>query len=222
MRRQGEAVGLETKMPLPISVVIPHKTSRRKFFVEKCLPSVFANDPSEVIVIANDGSEGAAGRFRNWGFEKTSCRLVIFVDDDTVLLPDCLAKMLAAVDGGDAAFAYSDFKEAVYHYGPEREPVKRVVKSFPWDPERLRRGNYISTVSLIRRIGHPSIMPRFDASIRKLDDWDLWLTFSALGARGIYIPEPLFESHVVDQDRISNSESDDAAIKKVKAKWGIP
>jgi hypothetical protein len=77
-----------------------------------------------------------------------------------------------------AAFAYSSFK-----WGWKK------FKLWPFDYEKLRQMPYIHTTSLIRR----QAFPGFDESLKKFQDWDLFLTMAEKGGRGIFIGEVLFK-----------------------------
>ena len=54
------------------------------------------------------------------------------------------------------------------------------------------KGNIVSTMSLVRM----SAKPRFDESLKRLVDWDLWL--SLLPRKGIHCGHPkLFETETI-------------------------
>ncbi|MFA6422553.1 MAG: hypothetical protein WCV92_04085, partial [Candidatus Buchananbacteria bacterium] len=61
-------------------------------------------------------------------------------------------------------------------------------KLWAFDPERLRQMPYIHTSALIRR----EHFPRFDLSLKKFQDWDLWLTMLEQGHEGVWVDEVLF------------------------------
>lgn len=127
-----------------------------------------------VITQANAGSNPA----RNAGFAASMGELVMFCDADAVMTPDALEKLSAALDAHpEASFAYSSFR-----FGWKR------FEGRPFDAAALRKMNYIHTSSLIRR----EHFPGFDENIRRLQDWDLWLTMSEAGHVGIFVPEELF------------------------------
>jgi hypothetical protein len=89
-----------------------------------------------------------------------------------------LATLLAALQGTpEASYAYCSFR-----YG------LKTFRLWPFDGDRLRQMNYIHTSSLIRRADFPG----FDESIRKLQDWDLWLTMLESGRCGVWVPQVLF------------------------------
>lgn len=199
---------------LPISVVIPHIVSRKEFFEKSCLPSVKENRPAQIIIQAGDGN---ACEKRNAGAQSATESYLMFVDDDSVLKKDALEKMLAALlkDPG-ASFAYSDTEMVLYPGIPYPHPAGR-RSAMRWDPASLRRGNYIETMSLMRR----NAFPGFDPAIRRFQDWDLWLTLSARGHRGVYIPEILFELHHFDIG-ITASVPFEESLLAIKKKHKLP
>jgi len=122
-------------------------------------------------------NRGAAAA-RNVGFDHSTGEYLFFCDADIRLQPDALEKMFGALKRNrDAAFAYSQFR-----FG------WKTFTSYPFDPERLKQLNYIHTSSLIRR----SFFPRFDESLKKFQDWDLFLTIAERGGVGVLIPEVLY------------------------------
>lgn len=129
----------------------------------------------EYVVQENKGAAVA----RNVGFDHSSGEYVFFCDADIRLQPDALEKMFGALkQNPGAAFAYCQFRLGF-----------KTFHSFPFDPKRLRELNYIHTSSLIRR----RWFPRFDESLKKFQDWDLFLTIAQKGGRGVFIPEVLYQ-----------------------------
>jgi len=195
---------------LPISVVIPHRKSRADWFREHCLPSVHANNPAEIWI---EDWEGGACEKRNAGAAKANQYYLIFVDDDSILLPGALQTMIEALENDTgASFAYSDTKMVLYPGIPYPNP-EGVRRAHPWSAGSLKYGNYVETMSLMRR----SAFPGFDPSIERFQDWDLWLTLAAAGHRGVYIPKVLFELHHFDIG-ISASVPFESAMAKIKHK----
>ena len=200
-------------MPLPISVIIPHQKHRAEWFKKYCLPAVVANDPAEILI---ESGEGNACEKRNAGAGRAKNPYVVFVDDDSIIYADALPSMLAALERDrGASFAYSDVKTV--HYPGIPSPVPQGTRSSgPWNLERLKRWNYVDTMSLMRR----EVFPGFDVKLRRFQDWDLWLRMGANGRRGVYIPKVLFELHYFDLG-ISAVVPVHEALQAISEKHGI-
>lgn len=122
-------------------------------------------------------NRGAAAA-RNEGAKLAAGDYLLFVDADEELKSHTIEKMVATLEAHpEAAFAYSSFR-----FGWKR------FASRGFDAEALRHGPYIHTTSLVRR----SVFPGFDETLKKFQDWDLWLTIAEHGGKGIWIPEELF------------------------------
>jgi glycosyltransferase involved in cell wall biosynthesis len=180
-----------------ISVIIPCYNHAPT--IGKCLEGVFAQTyPDIETVVVDDGSTddlAAAlapyeGRIRlvrqenrggpaarNRGFLESSGELVLFSDADIVWKHDAFAKLAAALESHpEAAYAYASLK-----FG------WKTFRLWPFDADRLKRHNYIPTGSLIRR----EKFPGFDESLKRFQDWDLWLTMLERGDVGAWVPEVL-------------------------------
>ncbi|MCK9360718.1 glycosyltransferase [Patescibacteria group bacterium] len=173
-----------------ISVIIP--VFNHAEALQACLRSLERQSVQDFeIIIVDDGSTkpvmNAAIRFeknkgapaaRNAGFAQAKGEYVIFLDADAVLRSDALEKLKKTlVKHPDADFAYSSFKFGFKKFA-----------SFPFDRELLKRTNYIHTSALIRR----EAFPGFDESLKKFQDWDLFLTMAEAGRRGVFVNEVLF------------------------------
>lgn len=181
-----------------ISVIIPVYNQADK--IQKCLTSVFSQTYNNLeVIIVDDGSTDhllgvlsaisrpliilqqenrGAPSARNYGFKISTGELVIFLDADIILRPDALEKMYLALKADtDADFVYSSFR-----FGWKK------FKLWPFDVERLKLMPYIHTSSLMRRESFLG----FDESLKKFQDWDLFLTIAERGDRGVFIPEVLF------------------------------
>ena len=183
-----------------ISIVIPTYQHARE--LPACLQSIFRQSFTDYeVIVVNDGStdntlevlepfsdritlidqENRGGNAaRNRGFDASVGKFVLFCDADIVMRPDMLERMLGALEEHpEASYAYASFR-----FG------WKAFRLRPFDPDFLRQMNYIHTTSLMRR----EHFPRFDESIRRLQDWDLWLTMLEQGHVGVWIPEFLFKA----------------------------
>ncbi len=120
-----------------------------------------------------------ANSARNNGFSKSSGDFVIFLDADIKMGDDMLEKMLDKINKNPhSSYVYSSFKFGL-----------KTFKLWPFSATKLKQMPYIHTSSLIRR----EHFPGFDEKMKKMQDWDLWLTMLLNGYRGIWIPEILFK-----------------------------
>ncbi len=203
-------------MPSPkISIIIPVFNRGRE--LAKCLASIkkqtVISPPARggdlggvgvEIIIVDDGSRQPVGDVpgarvirqenkgapaaRNRGFKESSGAYVLFCDADVVMEPDMLAKMSQALDENPGvSYAYSSFK-----FGWKK------FRLWEFDADKLRQMPYIHTTSLMRREHFPGFSAKggpafgWDTSLKRLQDWDLWLTMLEQGHVGKWIDETLF------------------------------
>lgn len=111
--------------------------------------------------------------------------LVFILDADNRLYPHGLERLVTALDAdGDAAFAYG-LHQRFTSAGPAD-----LMNLWPWEPERLRAGNYIDAMALVRA----SVLRRVggyttDQRMHGWEDYDLWCHLAELGERGVFVPE---------------------------------
>ena len=177
-----------------VSIVIPVYNHSAE--LKKCIASIHAQTHQNYeIIVVDDGSDEkvvitdpnirligqpnkGAPAARNKGFEVSKGEYVLFCDADVVMKPNMLARMLCALQSDSkASYAYSSF-----YFGFK----KFTVPTF--SAGKLKGMNYIHTTSLIRRAD----FPKFDESLRRFQDWDLWLTMLSQGKVGVGISEVLF------------------------------
>jgi hypothetical protein len=198
-------------MIYPVSVVIPHTKSRAQFFGSVCLPSVERCNPAQIIVIDR---EGGACEKRNEGASRAVCDYLLFVDDDAELMPGAIGRMLERLQlYHDRAFCYSDRIIVDHLVSP---PKEQFFCSGPWSLTRLQGSNYIDTCSLVRKVSCPG----FDPAIKRLQDWDLWLTIAGRGEAGVYLPGHNHKMHRIDKG-ISDKVSYEESALAVRQKHGL-
>lgn len=188
-----------------IGVVIP--VYNHEEVLRGTLDALFSGTrkPDEVVVI-DDGSEKTLShdlintypnikfiRQKNQGSNVARNNGLKLLDTDYVMCLDADARLekgaLEALEGAlennlDASFAYGSF-----YFG------NKFFKLRPYDFELLKKNNYIHTSALVRRKDHPG----FDESIKRFQDWDLWLTMGEQGKFGIFV-DILTMRVVVDGD----------------------
>jgi glycosyltransferase involved in cell wall biosynthesis len=187
-----------------ISIIIPLYNQAKK--LQYCLESIKNQTFNNYeIIIANDGSTDnveqiyeknkkelglrlelisqenkGANAARNLGLKNSKGEFIIFCDADLTMKPQMLSTMNSALQKNNlASFAYSSFI-----YGHKK------FNSYPYDGEKLKKMPYIHSTSLIRREHFPS--SGWDESLKKFQDWDLWLTMLENGNTGVWINEILY------------------------------
>ena len=202
-----------------ISIIIP--VFNHAHTLKRCFFSIFKQTarPLEVIVV-NDGSidnfkqtigeilavsdykelnikvveqeNAGASLARNMGFRESKGDYVIFWDADTIARPEMLKKMIMTLqNNSQASYVYCQFR-----FGWKK------MKSHKFDPILLKKMNYIDTTSLIRRVDFP--VRGFDESLKRFQDWDLWLTMLAQNKTGVLAPEILFKKIVSGRKGMSS------------------
>ncbi len=137
----------------------------------------------------NQTNKGAPSA-RNRGFKESKGDYLLFCDADARLDPIALEIMLEALKRTpEASYAYSSF-----NWG------KKLFKLDEFNPEQLKKMPCIHSMSLIRRQDFP--VSGWDESIKKFQDWDLWLTMLENGKIGVWIPRVLF--HITTGGTISS------------------
>jgi len=115
---------------------------------------------------------------RNVGAQTTSAQFILFLDADVGLQPTALEAFASVLrEHPEAAYAYSNF-----FWGTKR------FRGRPFDVDALKHRNFIHTTSLMRR----EAFPGFDETLKKFQDWDLWLTMCERGSKGVWIDRELF------------------------------
>ena len=137
--------------------------------------SQMSNVKCQMFSQANQGSNPA----RNRGAKLAKGDFLLFCDADIIMQPVMLKIMLETLKNNpQASYAYCSFK-----YGA------KTFKLWPFDAKKLKQMPYIHTTSLIRK----EHFPNWDEKIKRLQDWDLWLTMLEQSRIGVWIDQILFK-----------------------------
>ena len=148
-------------------------------FEEKIGPILEKLNYSQSVKVFNQVNQGAPSA-RNHGFKESSGEYLFFCDADAVLNPEALAILLETLNNHpEASYAYPSFM-----WG------KKLFKIGEFNAEKLKAGPCIHTMSLIRREAFP--VNGWDVSIKKLQDWDLYLMMLQENHFGVWVDKVLF------------------------------
>jgi hypothetical protein len=125
------------------------------------------------------------GATRNDGISASSGQLVFVLDADNKVFPTTLSRLVEVLDADPgASFAYSII--AMHSViGP-----CGLLSALPWEPSRLRSGNYIDAMALIRRTaldftrGYAE-----DPRLVGWEDYDLWSRLADAKHYGVHLNE---------------------------------
>lgn len=139
--------------------------------------------PVKLVRLAHNRGLPAA---RNLAAEHASADLLFILDADNMVFPQGIRLLAEALsEHPDAAFAYG-LLETFDVNGPVG-----IASWLDWDPTRLRHGNYIDAMTLIRRnaleaVGGYSTDPAFAGG---WEDFALWVAMADAGLSGVRVPD---------------------------------
>jgi hypothetical protein len=122
---------------------------------------------------------------RNLAAEHAKADLLFILDADNSVLPHGLERLAEALgEDPEAAFAYGII-EAFDGDGPTG-----LMNWLDWDPDRLREGNYIDAMAMLRRSALEEVGGyATDPALYGWEDFDLWLALASKGMRGVRVPD---------------------------------
>lgn len=155
-------------------------------------------------------NEGLA-RARNLGAEIAEGELVFVLDADNTIYPHALGRLVEALDDRpDAKFAYGIIEQ----FGAEG--ASSLMSYLGWDARRLRYGNFVDAMAMIRRsvlldVGGYVTDPR----LYGWEDFALWCTFADREWVGVRVPEIVARYRVALHSMISVTNIDASAAWSV-------
>lgn len=192
-----------------ITVIIPcRKGSSPTITVDSLQKQTYTNIR---IFTISDQYEMGANFCRNKGFiDHCDTKFVLFSDDDIEWEPYALEVLLDTLLRAPYAS---------YSYGYYLRSDGRIFCDKPFNPLKLLVNNYISTMSLIRSA---DFVP-FDNSLKRLQDWDLWLNLLLNYERvGVYCGAKIFSTKIDPNGLTSDRNiSYDEAESIIRKKYNI-
>lgn len=126
------------------------------------------------------------------------------LDADNSIYPPAIARLCEALDADPtAAFAYCMLER--HNAGRSRG----LLSDGPWEPDRLRDGNYVDAMAMLRRLSVIEL-GGYSEDIRLYgwEDFDLWCRIAEHGGHGLFVPEILCRYRQNEHSMLSVSAID--------------
>lgn len=216
------------------SFVIPYFHKIKS--IKRCLQSLQSQSVKDIeIIVVFDGPDseaesivrkfknvktitiphGGAPAARNAGAEIATGKYICFWDADCYIESGAAGAWLATFQ----KFPDVDFVYAGYRFVPEGMGG---IAGEPFDPWLLKINNYISGMFPIKR----EKAPKWDESLKSLQDWDFWLTAVENGCKGYWLQGYSFKTDYPEPKSISGQgckpENWLERLETVKKKHKIP
>lgn len=120
---------------------------------------------------------------RNAGFAAAEAPFVFPLDADNTLEPDCLRLLYDQVQHSTASAAHPTLR----HFGESA----KCKPARAWDPARLRRGNYIDAMAVIRKSAWAHVGGYVKGDFIGWEDYELWCRFVEHGFWSAAVPEAI-------------------------------
>lgn len=217
-----------------VSIIIPAYNAEK--YIRESVESALAQTyPNVEVIVIDDGSKdgtkkilepyGAAGKIvyvyqenkglaasRNAGIRAAKGEYVAFLDADDIFLPEKVAEQVRALEASpDFGVCYSD----LLHFTDP--PVGEKSSEFFHHTYTYPSGNIFGELLKRQFINPLTVMARrvvfqkygmFDESLRRSEDWDLWLRFARAGVRFLYLDKPLAQYRVRTSGNLSSLSSE--------------
>jgi hypothetical protein len=170
------------------------------------------------------GRNGGLAAARNLAAEQARADLLFILDADNVLLPRGLGLLAGTLEEHpNAAFAYG-ILETFDANGPVG-----LESWMDWDPQRLRYGNYIDAMAMIRRSALEEVggYPLDRAFEGGWEDFAVWVAMADGGMSGIRVPDFVARYRVSPHSMVSltdvgHSEAWAALLRKYPVLASLP
>ena len=223
-----------------VSVIIPAYNAEK--FVKEAVDSALAQTyPDCEVIVVNDGStdgtenvlrpyidarkivyisqinKGLAGA-RNAGIRAARGEYIALLDSDDLFLPEKIARQLRALqEHSEYGVCYCD----LLHFSDSRAPRQFYHHRYTYPSgdvfAPLLHKQFINPLAVFARRDVFEKYGYFDESLRRSEDWDLWLRLAHAGVKFFYLDEVLAHYRVhagAGSGNLSSVESEPAMKQK--------
>jgi len=192
---------------LEIIIVSDGSTDNTKEIVEKFRKE---NPEYDLLFKFIEKEHSGVQHSRNAGLEIATGKYIIFPDSDCELYSSCIEKMVNVLETmSQISYVYCNMQNVGAY--------DSVLRCGQFDEQRLRKGNYIPVVTLMRREG----CPRWAPEIKRHQDYDVWLSWLDNGGVGYWIDEVLFKHNTRKDSLTFTSVSIAEANRSVWGRHGL-
>lgn len=144
---------------------------------------------SRAVLIQHE-TNGGLPNARNTAVRASRAPFYFPIDADNMIYPQCLERLLGALEESDASFAYSILE--IF------ESDSGVMGTDLWDTDRLALGNYIDAMALVRRDAWDAVGGYSHMAITGWEDYEFWCKLAETGRFGLQYPNLLGRYRVHD------------------------
>ncbi|MFS0836610.1 glycosyltransferase family 2 protein [Paenibacillus sp. 1P03SA] len=160
---------------------------------------------------------------RNEALSRARGELILLCDDDDLLTPGHIRRMLAALEETGADFAYSDAELFDYRVeGRTRIPVSRRLFAYGFDLAEMRAfSTYVPSGTLYRRAIHDTLGP-YDPEVHHYWDWDFFLrTANVYKITRVPVASVLYAFSLKGDNVSGNRQEGNPYLGRLCAKHGL-
>jgi|GEM_PF-3438338 len=181
-----DSVAAQTLVDLDLVVVDDASTDESLARVEAWM-SAHRERFARTVLVTHSANAGVACA-RNAGFALAETPFVLPLDADNALLPRSCERLLAAIGGGEGAFAYP----RIVQFGDTTDLGSAGLARgyLPWEPQRLVGSNHVDAMALVR-VDAWATVGGYRNGLTGWEDYDLWCRFAEQGLLGVQVAEDL-------------------------------
>lgn len=210
---EGETIGAFASVAASfyddLEVLILHERSGGRSV--SALRGFLKEHPTLPAVLLHEPVPRGLGHSRNTLAERARGEYLFTLDATGGVYPSTLQRLVAALDADPRAV----FSYPMVAVLDGDQPVE-LLSSLPWEPERLRRGNWIDAMALIRTAGLRELGGySTDPRLAGWEDFDLWCKCAEAGGRGVHVAQVL-AWHRLNANNVAAQTEHDAP-----AQWSL-